>query len=703
MADGPWTQYQQAPAQDGPWKKYAAPAAQKDAAKEGPLPSWQKQLVTEPFMKAVTGVAGTAVGGLRTLAGTIFREPEAVDKGQELAEKLTYEPKSELGQGTSKVLEYPGRKLGEVADVAGRKAAEVTGSPAVGAVVNTGIQAAAQALLGKGAGVAGEAVGLGEKGAAAAGVATRPTTTLQLAKDFATTKLGTKWEDLPPGVQKRLKTAARDPAELAKIDPKHVEVEARAERMDMPVTRGQVTRNPSQLGSENRMAKVEGNPVSPIKAAQDEALHGALDDVRKSTGGAAETRSQVGKSVQDDALRKKVAASKSDYDKAFADARATEPNATVSPEPFYKMLEKDPDIQHEKWMESWLNRAKAKTVDKGGGIEVNPDIEKAKKDKGKPAPDKIEFRPLKLTELHDLREKAGAIAKHGQGSDKYYAQQVVDAIDKAYQKIPAAAKAWRAAYDKFIAHKVEFDDQAIVNKLSTNKTRTDRSIDLADTTDTVIGHSAEDIAKLKKSLTEGGTPETRAAGDKAWRDVQAGVIDYLREKAHGRRANVNENRTDEFNAAFRDAFSELEKDGKIDVIFDKKQAAKLRAIYKAVGDVRTEPSKRIPGSDTAQNLEAQKVENTLSALEKVAKFPVVGPTISGTVDVARHVWDYGAGARRSARAKTTPLMEAAETAKRKRAKVDKKRRDDRNTLKSLKRGSSVARLTLRDQDQNQQQ
>jgi hypothetical protein len=689
----------------------AAPAEQQKKAKglfgdPNPMPSPMTEAISEPFMKAVTGVGGAALGGLRMIGGVLAGDPKAVEKGQAVAQKHTYEPKSETGQAVSSALAVPGTKLAEGADVVGRNVAEVTHSPLLGAAANAGTQVAAQALLGKGAGLAGEAAGIGSKAAGAAATSTRAAAraapTLELAKDYAATKLGSKWEDLPEGVQKKLKTAARDPAELNKLDAESVRVEARAERLKYPVTRGQVERDPAQLGSENRMSKTPGNPVSAIKAAQDEALHTAVDKVRESTGATAQTREGVGKSVQNEALRPKVAESMRNYNRLYKQARATEPDAAVPPHSLYELLDKNPEIQHLGFMESWLRKAKVKTKGPGEGIDLGTDISKAKKAAAGEAKDEIQIRNVKLSELEDLRKKAAGIAKKG-GDNAYYAGEVVKAIDDAFEKIPTAAKAWKAARDAFKAHKLEFEDQSIVKDLATDKSRTDRRTGLSATADKIMGYEAEDISKLKKSLLEGGTEKTRQAGEKAWKNVQAGVIDYLREKAHGRRANVNENRTDEFNGAFRDAFAELDKDGKIDVIFDKPQAAKLREVYQAVGDVRTEPSSRIHGSDTAANQSAQKIENTLSGLEKASKLPWVGKPFAGTVGAARAVWDMGSTTRAHARAKTTPLTEAAETAKGTRAKADKKRRTAAHTLKTIKRGTRTSRLTLQDQSQNDSQ
>jgi len=677
---------------------------------------WQ-YTVGEALRQGLTSAAGAIAGGYRALGGAVAGDPNSGEKGQALAQKMTYQPQSEVAKAAVETAAIPGTKIAEGADVVGRNVAEATGSPVLGAATNTTLQAAGQILLGKGAGIVGEATGVTKalggvttRGGVTARVAARTAPPIDVAKDFATNKLGMNWDEVPPGIQKKLRTAARDPAELNKLDAEHVKAEIRAERLDnMPILRGQVTRDPAQLASENILAKVPKSPISAIKAVQDEKLHTGVDKVRESTGATAKTRQDVGTSVQDEGLRAKEKASQENYDKLFATARQTEPEAAVSAQPLLDLVAKKPHLQKLGFVESWLKKANAVTEREGPRrpIDLSTDVTGAKKRVEGPA--YTEVRNIPLAELEELRKDASGVAAKG-GSEAYYAHEVVNAIDKMFEQVPAAAKAWRAARDAFKAHKVEFEDQRIVRDLVGDATRTDRTTDLADTTGKVLSKSAEDIGKLHRTLTTGGTAATRAAGEQAWKNLQAGVIDFLREKAHGRRVNLNQNRKEEFNVGFMGAFEELEADGKIDVIFDKKQAAKLREIYETVSDTRSDPKSRATGSDTAQNLAAQQAENTLSKLEAFSKLPVVGK-LSGAVSLARKVWDAGAETRRVAHAKTTPLTEAAETARKNRAKADKRRnrfkpplpKKSQNTLKALPTAASAAgRMTLQDQTSERQ-
>lgn len=106
--------------------------------------------LTETAANLGTGMLGAAVGGLAGLAqgakNLVSPGMPAGDRVQQVQEALTYQPRTVLGQKLSSAVAYPFEKLAEGADWVGGKAADATGSPAVGAAVNTALQAAPMAL-----------------------------------------------------------------------------------------------------------------------------------------------------------------------------------------------------------------------------------------------------------------------------------------------------------------------------------------------------------------------------------------------------------------------------------------------------------------------------------------------------------------------------------------------------------------------------
>lgn len=102
---------------------------------------------TEPLLHLATGAVATPIAGLSGLVSGM--DADVVRKVQDL---LTYEPKTRGGRAATDVITYPLQKVGEAADWAGGKTAEVTGSPALGAGVNTALQMIVPTLAAKGAG-----------------------------------------------------------------------------------------------------------------------------------------------------------------------------------------------------------------------------------------------------------------------------------------------------------------------------------------------------------------------------------------------------------------------------------------------------------------------------------------------------------------------------------------------------------------------
>lgn len=91
----------------------------------------------------VSGIAGigSAVGNLLGI------ESNPASVIERVGSALTYEPRTKAGDVATSGVTYPFRKLAEGADYVGGKVAEASGSPALGAAANVGIQALPAALL----------------------------------------------------------------------------------------------------------------------------------------------------------------------------------------------------------------------------------------------------------------------------------------------------------------------------------------------------------------------------------------------------------------------------------------------------------------------------------------------------------------------------------------------------------------------------
>lgn len=89
----------------------------------------------------IAGLAGIAQGVKNIFSPGM----PAADRVRQVEEALTYQPRTEMGQAVTGALSYPFVKLSELGEFAGGKVAD-TGRPALGAAVNTAIQAAPIAL-----------------------------------------------------------------------------------------------------------------------------------------------------------------------------------------------------------------------------------------------------------------------------------------------------------------------------------------------------------------------------------------------------------------------------------------------------------------------------------------------------------------------------------------------------------------------------
>jgi hypothetical protein len=604
--------------------------------------------VIEPVMSLGSGLVATPVAGIAGIGASAtnalgLTDTQAGDVVEKVSGAMTYEPRTPGGQIGNTVVQYPFQKLAQFGNWAGENTAEGSGSPAVGAAVNTGIQFL-PALLLKGRG--------GGKTAAKPNLAPAEVTAqaTQKAQEFVGSRTSLDWNSLSTAVKTRLTDIAKDAGNLDKLDAKAVERQAQLESLPAPVTatRGQLTRDPVQLRNEGNVSATEaGKPIRDTYVAQTQALLQNLDILKGKVSGkgkraaTAETPEQVGRAVQDEALRAKAAASKRKYDFLYKKARATEPDAAVHSGPLQNMLESNPELQHLGFMQSWFSRAKIDGPTK----------------------------QVRLAELQDLRDKAGGIASTG-GTDGFYAGKVVRAIDEAMEQVPAAAKSWREAQGAFKKHKTEFEEQGAVERLVTDKSRTDRATALEDTwRKTVIGGSIEDLQKVKRSLLTGEDQAAKGAGIKAWRDMRAQTVQHIINEATKSVTRYEDGTPNLTPASMERAIKSIG-DQKLNEIFGPQTVKQLKQIMEATRTVKTEPPTGFKGSPT--------LANVIALLEKsIGRVPVLGDTVTGTVKAVGNLKELGSAQRDIASARRTPLDEAAQS-----AAADKRRAGYRNSLSS---------------------
>jgi CBS domain-containing protein len=665
VANGPWTKFQApessstTPAQSpgaaapGPWTKFVR-STQESSTQETPPKAPFLERATraldyvppvataETGLSLASGMVATPIAGLAGLAQGATNamgvtNTPAADVVRGVQEKLTYQPRTKLGQATTRVISYPFEKLAQGADIAGAKTAEVTGSPALGAAVNTALQAA-PAAIGKGAGRI-RAARTAPREAAAAEAGAKPSTAQTpeaRARDYVARNTALDWDRLSDRVKKTLTGIAEDSRNLTKLNPQAIERQARLESLPEPVkaTRAQLERDDPALRREQVTSATDaGKPIRDVYDAQNTAITKNLDILkgrvsgRGKTAATAESPEQVGQSVQDAALRKKLETKKAEVSRLYKEAETTgELQGRASPRAIINTIKASPDKTHFGWVNSWLDEMGVVKKDAKGNTVINK---------------------LTLKELEDLRQAAVARAMNG-GTEGYYAGKVIGAIDQATEG--AGGKAYQAARKARREQALEFEEQGAVAQLVENKSRTDRSVALENTwRKTVLGGSIDDVRKVKRSLMTGGTQETRVAGRKAWRDIRAQTIQHIIDESTKGVALRSTGEANISPAAMQKAVRAIGPD-KMREIFGNETTRRVNELLEATREVKTTPPPGHPGSST--------VGNALAMLEKsISRVPVIGDVGAGLVGLGAKAAKLGEAGRLRRAADRTPLAE----------------------------------------------
>lgn len=616
----------------------APKAPEKPAESSKVYPALEVFGPTEAALQMGSGMAGAVAGGLRGVVDLATGQgaDKAAEDVQSTQSAMTYQPRTESGKMIAGAVAAPANLLAKGGDIAGQTASDVTGSPAVGAAVNTAVQSI-PAMFGAKLGVAGKAASGGAKAASAAAA--------KVAEAYAG-RIGLDWGAMAAKTRETLTSIAADSKNLDKLDPVAVKRVARAQAIDSPISRGQATRDLEQITHEENISRsASGKPVREVNTAQDLALHKKLESVRPPSK--VETRSQLGESVQG-AQRTKLRSLEADYRAKYRKAKQTGETATpVDSTPLEDWLNVPANTRNAGYLRSALNDYKK---DPSGSIKIN--------------------------DLEEVRKEANVKVGSADKTEAYYAKQAVKVIDDILDK--SGGDAYKTARKAFAKTKEEFDRQGLVKSLTSEKGRTtDRAVALEDTFDKVVrSGSNEQLKGLMDSLTKGGTAKTRAQGAIAVDDLRAATIDYLKDQAAGKRAIRGEKEQLQFNSTFIDAVDELDKDGKLDTLFGPDARTTLRQIREVTRDVRTKPADRIAGPNTTPRM--------IALLDKLSHVP--GAHTIGTIaKKGLEKFNEASDARAAAR---NPLEEAAASAG--------KSVKHKNTLQDLRMASSAAAPTLQD-------
>ena len=381
----------------------------------------------------------------------------------------------------------------------------------------------------------------------------------------------------------------------------------RAASLPVPVnlTRGQATRDPARMKFEVETSKNPqvGAPLRERAVESNQRILQNFDSFVDETGAAAPDLRATGKIV-DAALVSKANKAKLEIKAAYDKAREKgDMGVQVSTKPLLDYIEaKRPEAINAPVLTSFEAKLAQVTNRTPGAITIN--------------------------DLEEVRKMVGNLGGKD-ATNAHFAKEVKTLIDSLTEGVGGAeykrARALRTRYAN------EFENVGVIDRLLSTKPGTkDRAVAFEDVFDhSILKGSLDDVRAVRKTLQTAG-PE----GAQAWRELQGQTLKSIKESAFGNAAR-NEIREPVLSfAKFENSIKVLDREGKLDFIFGKQGAQKLRDLRDVAVDVATvPPSAAVNTSNTAATIIA-----ALSEMGAVALMTgIPAPVVSGSVQIGKYM------------------------------------------------------------------
>lgn len=402
---------------------------------------------------------------------------------------------------------------------------------------------------------------------------------------------------VPPGAVKPAAALGADATEQAALR------RANAASLPVPVklTKGQAERTFEQQRFERETAKdpKAGQPLRERFAEQNDQILRNFDAWADQTGAQSPNLRAVGQSV-DQALVNKAKEAKANIRAAYKKAEAS--GDMAQPVPYgalRKYLADQPVTVREKLapiLSAVEDQIKKSDPQGTGSITVN--------------------------EMESIRQMINKNTEFGTPNYAHGVEvkRLIDqATDGAGGDLYKQARMMRTNFSR------EFTDRAAVAKLLRTKPGSaDRSVAFEDVFQhSILDGSLDDMRAIRRTLQTAG-PD----GKQAWKELQGQTIKHLKEMAtKSVQLDIKGNPIASASALDK-AISQLDKDGKLDFLFGKQDAAKLRDINDLAKDVYTSPPGAINSSNTGSVIAAL-IDTTVSAVSGLHGVPIPVPIASG--------------------------------------------------------------------------
>ncbi|MFL1383620.1 glycoside hydrolase family 104 protein [Acinetobacter baumannii] len=543
----------------------------------------------ETALSAATGATG---GTLGMLGGTIsqagreilsgnFGSPEAAQRisqnAAEGAADLTYAPRTQTGQDYTQT-------LGELSEPL------VALTPALGELALAG-----QAARGVAPIVQGQAVRAAQAAAPiverAGQMAARPVQAVTNATRSGVQRMGEMVGLRTPD------TGGPAPANVgaAQVDQATIR-QALSQDLPYPVqlTEGQMTRDPAQLKFEVETAK-DGDLGAPLRQRYEEqhqVMQQNIDSFIDMTGAKATNMREVGISV-DKALQKQLEADRTRVRVAYAKAdKSEEAQAPVDVSQPVQVGNMEPMS-----VIDYLNSQPDLTTTPIIGVAKQMAIETGVAAKGENG----RLIPL-LPTVKNMEKWRSEINDNVNYEAPNIRQAAIlkNMIDAHTQPIEGVLyKAARAERKKLGD---QWEKRKIITDLTTNKRGSDdRRVALEDIQKRIVHDgSLDDLRFTKRTLLN-----SKEEGWQAWKDIKGQTLQEIKDAATAGVAPDRQSNQLVSAAALNKAIKRLDQDGKLDLIFEKNGAEKLRAINEISKTLFTTPSSAaINHSNTAVTIAA---------------------------------------------------------------------------------------------------
>ena len=218
---------------------------------------------------------------------------------------------------------------------------------------------------------------------------------------------------------------------------------------------------------------------------------------------------------------------------------------------------------------------------------------------------------MALNQMEDIRKLINKVASPGT-ADSTFGRDMRGIIDNATKDAGGdeykQARASRAKYAR------DFEDIDLVEKVFANKPgSTDRFVALEKVTDKITGDNTPlDSVKHLLGLLDRAGPR----GVRAKRELQGSVMEKIRDQAYRGITSDESGQAVIQPTALNKIITSLEKNGKLDVIFDKKTAELLSTINDVTKDIITSPPGSINASGTSSAI--------MNAVDTLGTFGITG-------------------------------------------------------------------------------